>query len=67
MADKSEKAGDKVRARVVGTCEVAGTAPGGTVDLDPEQVNVPALVEAGHIEISKSAAERLTAPSAPES
>jgi hypothetical protein len=61
MADKS----DKVRAKVVGTCEVAGTRPGGTVDLDPDEVNIPALVEAGHIEISKSAAARV-ASSAPE-
>lgn len=51
MADKS----DKVRARVIGSHEVAGVAAGGTVDLDPAEVNVPALVEAGHIEIPKSA------------
>ena len=61
MADKS----DKVRARVIGTCEVAGTSPGGTVDLDPAEVNVAALVEAGHIEVPKSAG-RSAASSGPE-
>ncbi len=63
MADKS----DKVRAKVVGSQEVGGVAPGGTVDLDPAEVNIPALVEAGHIEISKSAAARVAAPSSPAS
>lgn len=68
MADKS----DKVRAKVVGQHEVGGVAPGGTVDLDPAEVNIAALVEAGHVEISKSAAERLalpttSPPSTPES
>ncbi len=61
MADKSEK----VRARVIGAHEVGGVAPGGTVDLAPAQVNIPALVEAGHIEISKTAAERVAATGAP--
>lgn len=36
--------------RVVGPCEVAGVAPGGEVDLDPTQVNIPALEAAGHVE-----------------
>ncbi|MEU8379777.1 hypothetical protein [Streptosporangium sp. NPDC048865] len=55
MAEKTEK----VRAKVIGSRVVAETAPGGTVDLDPEEVNIPALVEAGHIEISKTAQARV--------
>lgn len=50
---------EKVRAKVIGSREVAGTAPGGTVDLNPAEVNIGALAEAGHIEISKSAAARV--------
>lgn len=42
---------EKVRARVVGPRTVAGVAPGGVVELDPGQVNVSALVEAGHIKL----------------
>lgn len=45
-----------VRATVVGSCRVAGVEPGGTVELDPELVNVPALVEGGHIELQDTPA-----------
>jgi hypothetical protein len=36
--------------RVVGVCDIAGVAPGGVVALDPDEVNVDALVMAGHVE-----------------
>jgi hypothetical protein len=35
---------------VTGPFPIADVAPGGTVDLDPDTVNVDALIEAGHIE-----------------
>lgn len=34
---------------VTGPFPVGDVAPGGTVDLDPEVVNVDALLESGHI------------------
>jgi hypothetical protein len=34
---------------VTGPFPVADVAPGGTVDLDPEEVNVDALLAAGHV------------------
>lgn len=45
---------DKVRVKVVGPLPVAGVSKPGTVDLDPEKVNIPALVRAGHVELPKS-------------
>jgi hypothetical protein len=36
--------------RVTGPFRVAGTDPGGTVELDPERVNIPALIESGAVE-----------------
>lgn len=50
---------DKIRAKVTGPNEVAGVAPGGTVELDPAAVNIAALVEGGHIELTKAAAKTL--------
>lgn len=49
-----EKA-ERVRATVVGSRRVDGVSPGGTVELDPSEVNVGGLVEAGHIELDGSA------------
>ncbi|MFI7042585.1 hypothetical protein ACIBI0_38410 [Microbispora rosea] len=43
--------------RVVGSSRVAGVDPGGTVDLDPERVNIPALVAGGHVEPVKAPAK----------
>lgn len=40
--------------KVVGDLEIAGATKGETVDLDPEHVNVTALLVAGHIEEIKS-------------
>lgn len=37
------------RYEVIGPVPIGGVPPGGTVELDPEQVNIPALVHAGHI------------------
>lgn len=34
---------------VIGPVEIDGVPPGGTVALDPEHVNIQALVTAGHI------------------
>lgn len=42
---------DHVRYRVVGERAINGVAPGGTVTLDPERVNIPALVSAGLVEL----------------
>jgi len=36
--------------RVAGEHIVAGVEPGGTVELDPDVYNIPALVAAGHLE-----------------
>jgi hypothetical protein len=44
--------------RVIGQQAVAGVQPGGTVDLDPAEVDVAALQAAGHIEPVKARAER---------
>lgn len=35
---------------VIGSRRIAGVAKGGTVDLDPAEYNIPALVAAGHIQ-----------------
>lgn len=47
---------DTVKAKVIGPCAIEGVATGGTVELDPERVNIDALVEGGHIEITKGSA-----------
>lgn len=36
--------------KVVGILEVADKRQGEVVELDPEKVNIPALIEAGHVE-----------------
>ncbi|MGW5578716.1 hypothetical protein [Micromonospora chokoriensis] len=36
--------------KVIGICTVAGAKRGETVELDPEQINIQALIEGGHIE-----------------
>lgn len=43
--------------RVVGSSRVAGVDPGGTVELDPERVNIPALITGGHIAPVKAPAK----------
>ncbi len=40
---------------VIGEYAVGGVAPGGTVELDPDAVNIPALIEGGHVEPAKPA------------
>lgn len=37
------------RFTVIGQCEIAGVLPGNVVELDPQQVNIPALIAGGHI------------------
>lgn len=44
--------------RVIGPHRVADTDPGGTVELDPERVNIAALIAAGHVELVKKSAAR---------
>ena len=39
------------KAKVIGPYEVAGARTGRTVELDDEQVNLAALIDAGHIEL----------------
>lgn len=41
--------------KIVGTCEVAGVEPGGTVDLDPDEPTTLALITAGHLAADKPA------------
>ncbi|SET43435.1 hypothetical protein [Nonomuraea wenchangensis] len=48
--------------RVSGPRPVAGVGTGGTVHLDPEAVNIPALIEAGHIEIVRKPSVKESAP-----
>lgn len=36
--------------KVIGLLEIADKTKGQVVELDPEKVNIPALLEAGHIE-----------------
>jgi hypothetical protein len=36
--------------KVVGSRAINGVEPGGTTTLDPDQVNIPALIAAGHVE-----------------
>lgn len=40
--------------KVIGDLEIAGASKGETVDLDPDEVNVDALVASGHVEEIKS-------------
>lgn len=37
--------------KVVGSRAINGVEPGGTTTLDPDQVNIPALIAAGHVEL----------------
>lgn len=39
------------KAKVIGQLEVCGVAPGGTVELDDERVNIDALVYAEFVEL----------------
>lgn len=39
------------RAKVIGRSEVCGVAPGGTVVLDDEVINIPALIDGAFIEM----------------
>ncbi len=43
-----------MKCKVIGNLEIAGVAPGGVVDLDPDTVNIPALIAGGHVEEIKS-------------
>lgn len=49
------------RFKVIGVCEVGGVEPGGVVELDPEKVNIPALIAGGHVEpVAERKATRTT-------
>ena len=39
-----------MRVKVVGPLRVAGACRGEIVDLDQDQVNIPALIAAGHVQ-----------------
>lgn len=43
-----------MKYKVIGDLEIAGAAKGETVELDPEEINVDALVASGHVEEIKS-------------
>lgn len=47
-----------VKAKVIGPNPVCDTHTGNHVEIDTDLYNVPALIEGGHIELSK-AAEKL--------
>lgn len=40
-----------IRCKVIGENEVAGATPGHEVEINDELVNIPALVEGGHVEV----------------
>lgn len=48
-----------IKAKVIGELPVCGVTAGGYVDLDPEKYVIGALVDGGHIELSKTAAKTL--------
>lgn len=54
---------ETVKCTVTGPCPIVGTdgkdvPHGGTVELDPEQTNIPALIEGGHVELATKAAAK---------
>lgn len=53
--------------KVVGPVKVDDVEPGGTVTLDPDRVNVPALIAAGHIEPVRPPKESATPAKAKKS
>lgn len=54
--------GQAHRYEVIGDQEVDGVGKGGTVELDPDVVNIPALVQAGHVRPASRAAEEAAQP-----
>lgn len=48
--------------KVVGSLLVAGVGTGELVQLDDETVNIPALIEAGHVEPVRKPAFKESAP-----
>lgn len=42
---------DTIKCKVIGTQEIDGVAPGGFAELDPQMVNIRALIEAGLVEV----------------
>lgn len=42
---------DLVRCRVTGPRAVSGVSAPGAVELDPDAINVDALVQAGHVKV----------------
>lgn len=50
---------DTIKAKVVGGLPVCGVDNGGYVDIDPEKYNIQALIDGGHIELSKTAEKGL--------
>ncbi len=40
-----------VRAKVIGPNAISGVNAPGEVTLDPEETNIPALVQSGHVEL----------------
>jgi hypothetical protein len=45
------KSKDTVKVKVVGPNAVAGVEAPNTVELDPDKVNIPILVETGQVEL----------------
>lgn len=50
-----------MKFKVIGSMTIADAKPGETVDLDPDLVNVDALLTSGHIEEIKPASTRSAA------
>lgn len=38
-----------MRVEVIGPLRVGGARKGEVIDLNPDEVNIPALIEAGHV------------------
>lgn len=52
------------RYEVIGPFDIAGAKPGETVMIDDDELNVPALIEAGHVKPLSKAAKNVTEPDA---
>jgi hypothetical protein len=54
MSDRYDAPDKPTEYTVVGPIRIGNAEPGETVRLDPDEVNIPALLEAGAIEPVKS-------------
>jgi hypothetical protein len=50
------------KAKVIGQLEVGGVAPGGTVEIDDERVNLRVLLDAQLVELLPEPKKKATGP-----